>query len=60
MEQHTKHILDVVSISTVIATMASWLPPLASLLTIIWTGMRIWEMWTGRYIADRRKIRREK
>jgi CHASE2 domain-containing sensor protein len=34
---------DIVSVSTVIATIAGWLPAVAALLTIVWTGIRIWE-----------------
>lgn len=60
MDNETKTVLDILSISTVIATVASWLPPIAALLTIIWTSMRIYEMWTGRYISDQRKIPRDK
>jgi hypothetical protein len=52
-EQVGKHVLDVASIGVAGATVAGWLPALAALFTIIWTGLRIWEMdtvkrWTGR------------
>ena len=48
-----KHVLDGLSIVTVIGTLAELLPSIAALFTIIWTGIRIWEMdtvkrWTRR------------
>ena len=48
-----KHVLDGLSIVTVIGTLADMLPSVAALFTIIWTGIRIWEMdtvkrWTRR------------
>jgi hypothetical protein len=48
-----KHVLDGLSIVTVIGTLAEVLPSIAALFTIIWTGIRIWEMdtvkrWTRR------------
>lgn len=51
-----KHALDGVSVGTVIATLAGWLPAIAALFTILWTAIRIWETdtvkkLTGRYDA---------
>jgi hypothetical protein len=37
---------DVLSVGTVIATLAAWLPPLAALFTIVWTLIRIFETRT--------------
>jgi hypothetical protein len=57
IEQHSdqtvKHILDVAAAGTAAATLLQWLPAVAALFTIIWTGIRIWETetvrrWTGR------------
>lgn len=44
---------DAVSIITVIGTLAQWLPAVAALFTIIWTGIRIYETetvqgWVGK------------
>jgi chromate transport protein ChrA len=39
--ENTKTILDWASVGTAIATVAGWLPSIAALLTIIWTGLRI-------------------
>jgi hypothetical protein len=43
MVEETKEALDVVAVSTGILSLAAWLPPIASLFTIIWMGLRIWE-----------------
>lgn len=56
--EHTKQIVDLLSITTVVGTLAQVLPSLAALFSIIWTGLRIWEMWTGKAISDRRKTKR--
>jgi chromate transport protein ChrA len=50
MDQHTseavKHIVDGVSVVTVIGTLANVLPAIAALFTIIWTALRIYETKT--------------
>lgn len=48
-----KHMIDVLSVVTVLGTLADMLPSIAALFTIVWTGIRIWETdtvrgWTGR------------
>ena len=43
MTQEGKQILDLAAASTGIMSVATWLPPTASLFTIIWLGIRIWE-----------------
>jgi hypothetical protein len=53
MDEAAKHIVDALSIATVIGTLADMLPSIAALFTILWTGIRIWETetvkrWTGR------------
>ena len=35
--------MDIAAASTAVLSMAAWLPPTASLLTIIWFGIRIYE-----------------
>jgi hypothetical protein len=54
-EQHEtiKHVVDTLSVITVIGTLADMLPSIAALFTIVWTGIRIWETptvqgWLGR------------
>lgn len=41
--EETKQVVDVAAASTGVLTLVAWLPPLASLLTIIWLGLRIYE-----------------
>ena len=43
MTQESKQVLDLAAASTGILSLAAWLPPLASLFTIVWLGIRIWE-----------------
>ena len=43
MTQEGKQILDLAAASTGIMSVAAWLPPIASLFTIIWLGIRIYE-----------------
>jgi hypothetical protein len=35
----TKHVIDSISVLTVIGTLADILPPIAALVTIVWTGI---------------------
>ena len=48
-----KHVIDALSVLTVLGTLADMLPSIAAGFTIVWTCLRIWEMdtvrgWTGR------------
>jgi len=47
-----KHLLDFLSISVAVGTLVSLLPSIAALLTIVWTGLRIYDWiearWQGR------------
>ncbi len=43
VSEGTKHVLDGVSVITVIGTLADVLPAVAALFTIVWTAIRIWE-----------------
>ena len=55
IHEHTKHIVDAVSVTTVVGTLTAWLPPIAAFFSIVWTILRIWEMVTGKSISERRK-----
>jgi len=55
MEESTKDILDVAAASTAIMSLAAWLPPTASLLTIVWLGIRIYESETVQKVVHRKK-----
>lgn len=52
-QETLKHIGDALSVGTVIATLAAWLPPLAALFTIIWTAIRIYETKTVQKFINR-------
>jgi len=41
-----KHVIDGLSIITVIGTLADMLPSVAAVFTIVWTSIRIWETTT--------------
>lgn len=43
VSEGTKHVLDGVSVITVIGTLADVLPAVAALFTIVWTAVRIYE-----------------
>lgn len=48
-----KQIMDLLSVATVVGTLADYLPHVAAVFTIAWTGIRIWETvtvqgWFGR------------
>jgi hypothetical protein len=58
VSEGTKHVLDGVSVITVIGTLADVLPAVAALFTIVWTCIRIWETDTvqrllGKKIVDK-------
>lgn len=55
MDEQTKDMLDVVAASTAVASLAAWLPPTASLLTIVWLGIRIYESDTVQSIFNKTK-----
>ena len=46
IDEPTKHLIDGVSVATVMGTLMSWLPAIAALFTIIWTAIRIYETKT--------------
>jgi chromate transport protein ChrA len=46
---------DILSIGVVLATLASWLPSAAALLTIVWTLIRIYETRTVQRLLGRAK-----
>lgn len=54
-----RHLLDIASVGTVIGTMTSHLPSVAALLTILWTGIRVWETDTVRSITGRSAVEKK-
>jgi hypothetical protein len=53
MSHTTKVVGDALSIATVIGTLSSALPAIAALVTIIWTGIRIFETDTVRKLMKK-------
>ena len=60
MDDSTKHLLDFASIFTAVGTLLSWLPHLAALFTILWTGIRIYETKTIQKVVANRKAKKER
>ena len=56
MDESTKHLIDLSAIFTAVGTMLSWLPHLASLFTIIWMAIRIWETNTVQKIFGNKEV----
>lgn len=53
MVEETKEVLDVAAASTGIMALAAWLPPTASVFTIVWLGIRIYESPTVQKILGK-------
>ena len=49
-----KHLLDALSIGTMLGTLFQMLPNIAALLTIVWTAIRIFETQTVRRFLRRK------
>jgi hypothetical protein len=43
MSESSKHLVDLLSVATVLGTLADMLPSIAALFTIVWTAIRIYE-----------------
>ena len=55
MHEETKSMVDVLAIGGTVGTVAGILPPLAALITIIWTCLRIWETDTVQKLLNKDK-----
>lgn len=51
--EQVKHAVDYASVAIVVGTLADWLPPLAALVTLIWTLIRIYETDTVQKLLGR-------
>jgi hypothetical protein len=54
MTHESKQVLDLAAASTGIMSVAAWLPPIASLFTIVWLGLRIYESDTVQKIVHKK------
>ena len=48
LDEASKHIIDALSLITVIGTLVDMLPSIAAVFTILWTAIRIYETKTVR------------
>ena len=55
----TKHVVDALSIMTVVGTLVQLLPAVAALFTIVWTGIRIYETDTVQKLLGKEKPNEE-
>ena len=55
LNEGTKHILDGLSVVTVLGALVDVLPAVAALFTIIWTGIRIYETATVQSMLGKKK-----
>lgn len=53
ISESTKHVVDALSVVTVLGTLVEFLPSIAALFTIVWTAIRIWETDTVRGLTGR-------
>jgi hypothetical protein len=57
MGNEAKTVADAAAVVTTVGTMMEFLPALASVFTIIWLGIRIWESDTVQNMVD--KVRKK-
>lgn len=53
-QQVVRHIGDGGALATIGSVMVQWLPPIAALLTVVWTFARLVEMFTGKPFHESR------
>jgi hypothetical protein len=53
MQEEAKTVIDSLAVGGTVATLAGWLPSIASLFTIIWLSLRIWESDTVQKLVKR-------
>ena len=58
--EQVKHVADAISIGTIVATIAGWLPAIAALVSIVWGCIRVFETRTvQRWLGKRPRTRRD-
>jgi hypothetical protein len=55
LNESTKHVIDGLSLVTVLGALVDLLPAVAALFTIIWTGIRIYETDTVQQLLGKKK-----
>ena len=59
-QETAKHVVDALSIGTVVATLAGILPSIAAIFTIVWTAIRIYETETVQKLMKKLPKRQKK
>jgi len=54
LSEGVKHTMDALSVVTVVGTLMNLLPSVAAILTIVWTGIRIYETETIQGLFNRK------
>lgn len=57
LDESVKHIVDGLSVVTVLGTLVDMLPSIAAGFTIVWTGIRIWETDTVQRLFGRKGVK---
>lgn len=57
LDQHDaiKHVGDLAAVTVTVGTIVNFLPALAAIFTIVWTGIRIYETNTVQRLLKRKK-----
>jgi hypothetical protein len=55
VQESVKETVDILAASTGLLSLVAWLPPTASLFTIVWLGIRIYESETIQKIMSKDK-----
>jgi hypothetical protein len=55
LNESTKHVIDGLSLVTVLGALVDLLPAVAALFTILWTGIRIYETDTIQQLLGKKK-----
>lgn len=59
LSEHTKQLVDLASIVTVVGALVDFLPSVAALFTVIWTGIRIFESQTVQRLLGKKAVAKE-
>lgn len=55
-QESAKHVVDALSIGTVVGTLAGILPSVAAIFTIVWTSIRIFETETVQKLLGKKSF----
>ncbi len=58
LPEQVKSAGDILSVATISATLMTWLPPMAALLTVVWSAIRIYETRTVQKLFGKERTKR--